>query len=81
MLELFDLTEFADREFEAVSDGQRQRVLIARALCQDPEILVMDEPTSYLDIHLAGVSSLSRAHLGRGLTAVLSTRSISGKVL
>lgn len=40
----------ADREFSKISDGQRQRVLLARALCQETEILLLDEPTSYLDI-------------------------------
>ncbi len=42
--------ELAERDFNAISDGQRQRVLLARAICQEPEILLLDEPTSYLDI-------------------------------
>lgn len=42
--------ELAQQDFSTLSDGQRQRILLARAICQQPEVIILDEPTAYLDI-------------------------------
>lgn len=42
--------DFAEKPFSNISDGQRQRLMLARAICQEPEVIVLDEPTSFLDV-------------------------------
>lgn len=42
--------DLAQQDFSTLSDGQRQRIVLARAICQEPEVMVLDEPTAYLDI-------------------------------
>jgi len=68
----------AERSFDAVSDGERQRILLARAICQEPEIIVLDEPTSFLDIRhkLELLSILHRMAREQMITVVMSLHEV-----
>lgn len=49
-LQAVEMTGYADRQLDSLSDGESQRVMIARALAQDTPLILLDEPTSFLDI-------------------------------
>ncbi len=78
MLERLQVDTIAQRDFTRISDGQRQRVLMARALCQEPEILVLDEPTSWLDIRhkIDLLDILLEESRNKGVTVLLSMHEI-----
>ena len=49
-IKLVHAEEIAGRNFLETSDGQRQRIMLARAICQDTQVIILDEPTSFLDM-------------------------------
>jgi iron complex transport system ATP-binding protein len=78
-LEATDTARFASRPLSSLSSGERQRVFIARALAQNSLIMLLDEPTSFLDLkHQVGIYDLLKAaQVEKGKTIVAVTHDIN----
>jgi iron complex transport system ATP-binding protein len=77
-LEAVDAAHLGDRQAAELSDGERQRVLTARALAQEPDVILLDEPTAFLDVPSRVALTVLLRDLARdkGLTVVVSTHDL-----
>jgi iron complex transport system ATP-binding protein len=73
-MQIVGAAELAERDFSSLSDGEKQKILIARALAQEPELIILDEPTSHLDIkHKVEILRiLNRLSAVSGVTVILA---------
>ncbi len=71
LLKRFNISELKDRSFNALSAGERQKVIIARAIAQQSKILLLDEPTSHLDINYqVELMEMLKMYVKNGLVVV-----------
>lgn len=78
-LEAVGMERFADRDVASLSDGERQKVMIARALAQETPVMLLDEPTSFLDVasRLETFSLLSRLAHQQHKAIIVSTHDVA----
>ncbi len=73
------LEELANRKLDQLSGGEQQRVLIARAICQEPEIILLDEPTASLDLahQIRLMDMLEKLKNEKGITVVMVSHDVN----
>lgn len=79
MMNLMEIDRFQARQFNALSGGEKQRVLIASALAQQPKIILLDEPTNALDLHhqIAIYQIFKKLQQDQNLTIIVVTHDIN----
>jgi iron complex transport system ATP-binding protein len=77
-MNLTDSTAFRQRDFRSLSGGEQQRVILAAALAQSPEALLLDEPTTFLDLqHQIGLYGILRELCCRGVLVIAVTHDLN----
>jgi len=78
IIELLNLEPIAMREIDSISGGERQKVMIARALAQEPPVLLLDEPTNYLDLrHQLEVMELIKSLADQGTASIVAIHDLN----